>query len=97
MPKLMFQPKWFETSRDIKVEDIVSFLKHDSLLSKMYQYGMITNIEYGKMVLYEEWMWNIEMQMKMLIDQPNNLQEILLIHHVDEINIMEELGMMILW
>ena len=48
MPKLMFQPKWFETSRDIKVEDIVSFLKHDSLLSKMYQYGMITNIEYGK-------------------------------------------------
>ena len=32
-----------------------------------------------KMVLYEEWMWNIEMQMKMLINQPNNLQEILLI------------------
>ena len=45
----MFQPKCFETSRDIKVGDIeLSFLKHDSLLSKMYQYGMITNIEYGK-------------------------------------------------
>ena len=26
----------------------MSFLKHDSLLSKTYQYGMITNIEYGK-------------------------------------------------
>ena len=24
------------------------FLKHDSLLSKTYKYGMITNIEYGK-------------------------------------------------
>ena len=48
VPKLMFQPKWFQTSRDVKVGDIELFLKHDSLLSKMYQYGMITNIEYGK-------------------------------------------------
>ena len=46
--KLMFQPKWFQTSRDVKVGDIVLFLKHDSLLSKTYKYGMITNIEYGK-------------------------------------------------
>ena len=43
VPKLMFQSKWFQTSRDIQVGDIVLFLKYNSLLSKMYQYGMITN------------------------------------------------------
>ena len=48
VPKLMFLPKWFQTSRDVKVGDIVLFLKNDSLLSKTYQYGMITNIEYSK-------------------------------------------------
>ena len=46
--KLMFQPKWFQTSRNVKVRDIVLFLKHGSLLSKTHQYGMITNIEYGE-------------------------------------------------
>ena len=50
VPKLMFQPKWFQTSRDVKVGDIVLFLKNYSLLSKTYQYGVITNIEYVKMV-----------------------------------------------
>ena len=44
----MFLPKRFKTSRDVKVGAIVLFLKHDSLLSKTFQYGMITNIEYGK-------------------------------------------------
>ena len=46
-----------------------------------------------KMVLCEEWMWNIKMQMKMLIDQPNKpARDVVVIHHVDEIDIMEKLG-----
>ena len=95
----MFQPKWFETSRDIKVEDIVSFLKHDSLLSKMYQYGMITNIEYGKDGIVRRVdvkYWNANENVNR--STKRSARDIVdTSYHVDEINIMEELGMMILW
>ena len=74
----------------------MSFLKHDSLLSKTYQYGMITNIEYGKDgivrsvdVKYWNANGNVNQSTKRFA------RDIVLIHHVDEINIMEELGMIL--
>ena len=94
VPKLMFQPKWFQTSRDVKVGDIVLFLKHDSLLSKTFQYGMITNIEYGKDgivrrvdVKYRNANENVNRSAK------RSARDIVVIHDVDEIDIIEELGM----
>ena len=90
----MFQPKWFQTSRDVKVGDIVLFLKHDSLLSKGFQYGMITNIEYGKDgivrrvdVKYRNENENVNRSTK------RSARDIVVIHHVDEIDIIEELVM----
>ena len=44
VPKLMLHPKWFKTDRDIKVGDIVLFLKQENQLSSTYQYGMISDL-----------------------------------------------------
>ena len=43
-PKLMHHPKWFKTDRDVKVRDIVLFLKQGNQLSSTYQYGMISDL-----------------------------------------------------
>ena len=45
VPKLMQQPKWFRTERDVKICDVVLFLKQEgSLISNNYQYGMIHEV-----------------------------------------------------
>ena len=44
----MTQPKWFKMEEHIKEGDIVLFLKHDSMLSSTYQYGMVTATAAGK-------------------------------------------------
>ena len=49
VPKLLQQPKWFRTERDIKICDIVLFLKQEgSIISNNYQYGMIHEIIQSK-------------------------------------------------
>ena len=37
VPKLMRQPKWFDSSRDIKIGDVVVFLKDEKEFSRLYQ------------------------------------------------------------
>ena len=74
----------------------MSFLKHDSLLSKTYQYGMITNIEYGKDGIVRSVnvkYWNANENVNQ--STKRFARDIVLIHHIDEINIMEELGMIL--
>ena len=70
------------------------FLKHGSLLSKTHQYGMITNIEYGEDgivrrvdVKYRNASENVNRSTKW------SAWDIVVIHHVDEIDIIQELGM----
>ena len=41
VPKLMKQPKWFKRDLDNKHGDVVLFLKNDSVLSSIYQYGLV--------------------------------------------------------
>ena len=40
----MNHPKWFSTDHDIKICDVVLFLKQDGVLSNSYQYGMVNEI-----------------------------------------------------
>ena len=87
-------PKQFKTSRDVKVGAIVLFLKHDSLLSKTFQYGMITNIEYGK----DSILRRVDVKYRNANENVNrstkwSAGDIVVIHHVDETDMMEELGM----
>ena len=49
VPKLLQQPKWFRTERDIKIGDIVLFLKQEGpIISNNYQYDMIHEIIQSK-------------------------------------------------
>ena len=45
VPKLIEQPKWFKTDRDIQHGDVILFIKQDNALSKIYQYGMVHQTE----------------------------------------------------
>ena len=47
MPKLMRQPKWFDSSRDIKIGDIVLFLNNEKEFSRLYQYGIVKSVNRG--------------------------------------------------
>ena len=44
VPRLMNHPEWFSTDHDIKICDLVLFLKQDGVLSNSYQYGMVNEI-----------------------------------------------------
>ena len=44
----MFHPKWFNSERDVKVVDVILFLKNEESLNNTYQYGMIKDGEFSK-------------------------------------------------
>ena len=69
-------------------------LKHDSLLSKTFQYGMIKNIEYGK----DSFVRRVDVKYQNANENVNrstkwSAGDIVIIHHVEETDMMEELGM----
>jgi len=93
VPKLMYQPKWFESSKDIQVGDIVLFLKHDSKLSKTYQYGMVKEVELSSdglirkvHIKYQNYNENVER------GTFRSTRELVIIHRIDEIDIIKDLG-----
>ena len=45
VPKLMEQPKWFRSDRDMKICDMDLFIKNDCSKLNTYQYGMVYEIE----------------------------------------------------
>ena len=91
VPKLMLQPKWFKYDRDIKKGDIVLFLKKDSSLSSTYQYGMVESTyvdKDGKIrkvnVTYKN------ANEKVFRSTFRAVRELIVIHHIDEVNLMNE-------
>ena len=68
VPKLMHHPKWFQTDRDIKVGDIVLFLKQENQLSSTYQYGMFQTYQDLVMIRFIKQLFVIEIVPKQLID-----------------------------
>ena len=93
VPKLMEQPKWFRDDRDLKVGDVVLILKHESEISRNYQYGIIDSIEVGRdlkvrkiHVRYR----NADQKVDYLTFR--SARSIVVIHPVDETNVMQHLG-----
>ena len=93
VPKLMNQPKWYNSDRDLKPGDIVLFLKNEKELSNDYQYGKIQSTKQssdGKIrsaeVLYRN---SSEM-----VDRTTNraTRQLVRIHSVDDLDIIQELG-----
>ena len=48
VPSLMLQPKWFRSDMDLKVGDVILFLKSDKEFDKQYQYGIITDLKLSR-------------------------------------------------
>ena len=92
VPQLMDHPKWFRNDQDIKVGDIVLFLRTEKEYSRQYQYGKIQSIEPsrdGKIrtvnVRYRNSSEKKERETRRAV------RELIIIHRIDEISIFQEL------
>ena len=93
VPKLVEQPKWFYSDRDLKKGDIVLFLKQESVLCNTYQYGMIESIEQER----DGKIRKVHVKYRNSSEETDRLsyrstRSLVMIHPVDELNVMEELG-----
>ena len=93
VPRLMNHPKWFSTDHDIKICDVVLFLKQDGVLSNSYQYGMVNEIApstdgiiHKVIVRYRNHQENVDQY------TTRSVHDLVLIHPTDELNLMEKLG-----
>ena len=92
VPRLMNCPKWFSTNHDIKICDVVLFLKQDGVLSESYQYGMVNEIPPSKDGII----------CKVIVRYRNHQEDVdrytirsardLVLIHPFELNLMEKLG-----
>ena len=95
VPKLMFHPKWFNSERDVKVGDVILFLKNEGSLNNTYQYGMIKDVEFSK----DDKIRKVTIKYPNINENTNRetrrtVQNIVMIHPVDETCIAQELGEM---
>lgn len=93
VPNLMNHPKWFSSSRNTKPGDVVLFLKRDGVLASTYQYGMVKDVHTSSdgrirkvVVTYR----NHHEKFDRVTNRA--VRELVLIHPVDELNIIQELG-----
>ena len=93
VPTLMSQPKWFDSTRDPKVGDIVLLLKSDRVFEKQYQYGIICGIKVSRdrkirevEIEYQNFNENIKRRTN------RGVREIIVIHPLDEVGIIRELN-----
>ena len=91
----MDQPKWYKSDVDLQPGDIVLFLKNDSSLSSNYQFGMVNSVEAGKdgrirkaRVKYRNSSESVDRE------SFHAVRELVVIHHVDDINLNEQLSKM---
>ena len=92
VPKLMHHPKWFKSDFHIKVGDIVLFLKHESSLSNVYQYGMVIDTEQSRDGLIRK----VKLKYKnhnedVTRETFRSVRNLVMIHQIEELNVMEEL------
>ena len=93
VPKLVPQPKWFHNDGGVRLGDVVIFKKAESALSGQYQYGIVQelkcssdNIIRSVVLRYRNATENVDRT------TTRSVRTIVIIHRVDELNIMEELG-----
>ena len=93
VPKLMEQPKWFRDDYHLKKGDIVLITKQESDISSQYRYGMVESVEIGRdgkvrgaHIRYRSHDSNTDRITYRAV------RTMVVIHSVDEVNIMQELG-----
>ena len=92
VPQLVEQPKWFLTERSLCVGDVVLFLKADSEIQKLYQYGIIRITFESRdglirevLVEYQNHTENTKRTTKRCV------RDVIVIHPVEELGISKEL------
>ena len=93
VPKLMDQPKWFKTDRDLKPGDIVLFLKEEKELCGVYQYGMVEVVHRGRDGVIRK----VDVKYRNSTETFNrttfrSARSLVVIHPVEEIDVIQELG-----
>ena len=86
---------WFHQKSDenLKPGDIVLFLKQDSTISSNYQYGIVDTVHQGR----DNKIRKVTIRYRNNNENTNrtttrSVRGLVVIHRVDETNIMEELG-----
>ena len=93
LPKLIPKPKWYANDEDIKKGDVVLFDKSEGSFVGEYQYGMVEDVKLGPdqkiravTVKYRKAAKNVSRTTF------HAVRMLIIIHRVDEIDMMEELG-----
>ena len=93
VPKLLDQPKWFKSEKDLKPGDVVLFLKQNPIFCANYQYGIIESVKPSRdkrirkvKVRYRNFNENTDRTTH------RSVRSLVVIRRADESNVMEELG-----
>jgi len=88
----MEQQKWFEGDT-LKVGDVVLFLKQESSLSHVYQYGIVEAVEHSKDGIIRKAEIKYRNHNENVFRKTyRSTRSLVLIHHVNETNLVKELG-----
>ena len=93
VPTLMNQPKWFRSDKDLKVGDVVLFLKKDSTIESNYQFGIVESISEGRDGKVRE----VKVRYRNHGEDTNRTTDraargLVVIRRADEMNVMKEIG-----
>ena len=98
VPKLIDQPKWFDSDQDVQVGDVVLFLKKEKEFAGNYQYGIVKSVEPSRdskiRKVIVEYVNNSETVRR---ETRRSVRELVVIHPVDELGIVRELGQISAW
>ena len=93
VPQLMTQSKWFKNDHQFQVGDVVLFKKHDSVLSKTYQFGVVSKVEIGRDGICRKVMVRYCNSNESVCRETfRSVRELVLIRSVDEFDLLEELA-----
>ena len=88
----MFRPKWYKNTYQLKVGDMLLFLKNESCLKNVYQYGMVTSTEPSRDGVVRK----VRVRYQNFNEQSTretyrSACKLVLIHSIDELDLMNEL------
>ena len=95
VPTLLDRPKWFKSDENIKVGDVVLFLKSEKEFAKQYQYGIIHTINISK----DGCVRKVEIQYQNHNEKTKRytlrgVRDLVIVHPIDESDINTELAEM---
>ena len=93
LPKLIPRPKWFRNDENIKIGDVVLFNKNEGSLVGEYKFGVVDEVSVGS----DGKIRAVTVRYRNAAEAADRktfraVRSLIIIHSVDEIDIMQELG-----